>query len=269
MAPKLEIRRYTARDVADIDDREMASLGPQLFAIFSESYRGYSLDDFVANLIRRGPSARLMRLYGADGALCGFGVYSLERVRFDGREVLVFDAGSYIRPGYTGAAPLLMRELLSRSLLVRLRHPLTPLHCVMTCASPVSYRLFARNVACVYPHRALPRSEASRELAFRVRTNAGDTCVDRENSIFAYASDVQLVDPDRIASSSSVAGDPDVAYYLKVNPDYLRGNDLAVHLPLTLANIVASAVPPLRGPYRAILTRQASGRFRGAVSADA
>lgn len=64
----------------------------------------------MASLVHRGPLAKLLLLEGPDKELAGFGVYALQEVSIEGREHLVFDAGSYTRSGYTGSQRVLNRK---------------------------------------------------------------------------------------------------------------------------------------------------------------
>jgi GNAT superfamily N-acetyltransferase len=139
----------------------------------------------------------------------------------------------------------------------RLRSPTTPLYWFATMASPAGYLAMARHFGERWPRRGVETPEAERALLEQLVAWAGFSRTERVNGCLRIVDDFGVSearqDPDRWDRS-----DPDVRFFLSVNPDYRSGTLLPCLCRLGLVPVASALVRRLRhhahvamgGPHR-------------------
>lgn len=156
---------------------------------------------------------------------------------------VLYNAWSAIDPSFRGGN-IIQRAGMRMFLDYRLRHPFRPVYFAMMSSTYKSYLLMTRNFAECFPHRESTFRERERSICnIALRRIAGDDWdpdagVVRRHGALRYKEGVVADDGDH--------GDPDVAFYAKMNPGQHEGDSLACIAPLTTSNWARMGVKAAR-----------------------
>lgn len=221
-----------------------ATLGPLLYDIFCESYGALSMETVCDEIIFR-PGARIPLFVDERGVVVGFGSVRVVPFEVDGRTVGIVEAGVYIRRGFSAGAQAIRWGLLE-PLRFKLLNPFTPLYYVMEALTPVSYRRGRRTLNTVWPNpeQELPpeaQSLLSAVLRARGLKNSG-----AHPAVARYPDPASHQNAGHVRHSNTLADDPDVNFYLKLNPNFAQGDILCTVSPFTLRELALSYLRSLR-----------------------
>jgi len=241
------VKRIRLVRVRDLSPSERETLGPALAAIVRQSFK--TTDDFIVQegVIFRGENATLRLFYGDDDRLLGF--QSFEFVNFDvgGRTHTVVDAGAYMVPGVKGIGRSILRFSLSQVVKFKLRHPSASLCYVGEVTSPVPYRR-AMALPLVYPRRGSDIPSWTTDLVSQVMRVRGMLQVGNDPWRVSLPERVPIRRDEAIAhvAERDGANDPDVAYFVRRNPDYRAGDWLVMYVGYDWKHLCATALPFLK-----------------------
>jgi len=129
-------------------------------------------------------------------------------------------------------------------LLERARAPLTPLYWLSLSASPSAYLQMARNFVTFWPRPDCPMPAPARAILDEALASLGASRIEEVSSCLRLRDDFGVSDRDQHPSRWD-RGDPDVDFFLRVNPDYMRGSDLACLCELSFARLAESVLRQL------------------------
>lgn len=133
----------------------------------------------------------------------------------------------------------------------RLRAPLRPVFWLALAASPAGYLQMAHSYETCWPRRGHAAPKEIVALLDDLAVHLKAPRVERVAGCHRLPDDFGVSDPTQEASRWD-RSDPDVDFFLRVNPDYRRGSDLMCIAPLSIANVVRSL---LRSTARAAARR--------------
>lgn len=127
----------------------------------------------------------------------------------------------------------------------RTRAPLTPLYWMIFAASPAGFLQMARNFDTYWPKPGAPMPAAERDVLRQALAYLGIDKVEELDGCFRLPDDFGVTDPTQ-APHRWDRSDPEVDFFLRVNPDYQRGSDLACLCPLSIVPLGAAIARQLR-----------------------
>lgn len=118
----------------------------------------------------------------------------------------------------------------------RARRPLREVLWLSLAASPAGYLQMARSHARCWPRAGEPVPPAVGALLAELASRLGASTVERVDGCIRLPDDFGVSDPAQ-APARWERTDPDVDFFLRVNPDYQRGSDLMCLAPLSAVAI--------------------------------
>lgn len=210
------IMRSEYLQVGSLDPAQRAALVDRLYAVYSETVRGATRDEFESQVFGT-PEVRLALFYAVRDELAGFSYSGIERVGHAGRTHAVFSAGGFFRPGYHGGVLSLFFGL-GQALRFKIREPRSPLGYLTRSSTPAVYRLVASMIPRIYPSR---RHQTPAEVEALVRAiSVRRRYVPVGEGPWVVRSEAAPRDPSRLRR---LERDPDVRFYVELNPRFAEG----------------------------------------------
>ncbi|SON59811.1 hypothetical protein MSIMFI_01298 [Mycobacterium simulans] len=240
--PPLQLRRIVRSETlrpASLAPEQRSALFDRLHAVYSETTLGLTRDQ-LENVLFSADDLRLTLYYGAYGEFAGFTSIGIQCVEHEGKTVATFSPGGFLRRGYhAGVSGILFG--LREALRFKLRQPHMPLGCLVRTSSPVVYRLFARTMPRVYPNR-MCRTPPDVEALVRA-ISAGRHYTPVGESPWVVTSVAIPRDGSRMRLLDD---DPDVRFFLQLNPRFTEGEALLFWVPLNAATIAGGLYRQVR-----------------------
>lgn len=193
---------------------------------------------------------------GRDGAgeIVATTAVRLLQVRDAGRAaIVIYTAMVAVDPAHRRCG-LIQQMGLRSFLLARARTPFRPIYWLSLSASPAAYMQMARNFATFWPRRDQPMPAFARAVLDQALGSLGITAIEQVEGCYRLPDEFgvsdRAQDPSRWDRS-----DADVDFFLRVNPGYQRGSDLACLCPLGLGRLVAGAIRQALRPASALLAK--------------
>lgn len=209
---------------------ERQALADQLYEVYSETVHGFTRDELADEVLGRN-DVGVALFYGAKGELAGFAYAGIERIEHAGRQSAVFCASVYCRLGYRGGAPSSLFGL-REALRFKLREPRTPLAYLTRCASPAVYRRIASTMPRVYPSLRHQTPDDVEALVRKLSVRRNYVVVGEDPWIVR-----SVATPNDLSRLSRIEGDPQVRFFVELNPHFAEGSSLLTWTPLDAANI--------------------------------
>ncbi|MGV0746558.1 hypothetical protein [Mycolicibacter minnesotensis] len=209
---------------------ERQTLADQLYDVYRETVHGLTRDELADEVLGRN-DVRVALFYGAKRELAGFSYVGIERIEHTTRQYAVFCASVYCRLGYRGGVPASLFGL-REALRFKLHQPRTPLAYLTRCASPAVYRLIASTMPRVYPSFRHQTPDYVEALVRRLSARRNYIAVDGDPWIVR-----SVATPNDLSRLSRIEGDPQVRFFVELNPRFAEGSSLLTWTPLDAANI--------------------------------
>jgi len=226
-------------EVDGLDADARADLGPILYDIFSSSYGGLDLATVSDEIVFR-PGGRLYIFTDALGLIVGFVCSAHKIFKRGGTTHAIWTGGAYFRHHVRGGAAS-MAVGLRQPLAYKLRHPTHHVAMMFEALHPASYRMNSRLFPTVWPNRHRDTPAAVTRLVERLIEGRG-LLRGEHPFVVRYPDAATHRRPYAVAASSTLGDDPDVAHYLKLNPQYTEGGILCTYVPFTLVNITTAII---------------------------
>lgn len=238
-------------DPAALAPENRQALTKKLYALHERIFSGVSLADFEHKVISP-PSerTRIQLLQNARGEWVGYEALHRYRFRLSGRELIIFRAQAGILKPYRGQGSSFHFGL-RQTLGYKLCHPAARTFLLFTLVHPSSYHLLAQHCHELYPHPLHPTPPPIRALIHDLAA-----AFDEPRPPLADTPEIRQVgwitrdDEDDTAFWQN-STQPDVRYFLRVNPGYGLGHGLLTLVPVTWKNLLLSALLRLRQPDQA------------------
>jgi len=174
------------------------------------------------------------------GRLVGFNIFRLFENVIDGKIVATFRAAVGILPEYRGRNSILSFAF-AQAIAYKLRHPLRKLNFICLAIHPSSYNLMSR-----YAHEVWPRHEQETPAeTYRFMKNvfaAGGMTFADDQDDYVISTGKFTIQDDAETRFWATCDKPQVQYYLRLNPNYVKGDALSCMIPLTAVNILVSGM---------------------------
>ncbi|MFT3770502.1 MAG: hypothetical protein QM820_34165 [Minicystis sp.] len=241
--PITQTRRLVLGELPSAERRDLCARAYALYAAYKTGVdratfeRAFFADD----------RARVATFHGKDGAFAGFAAASLHRVTHEGKEHAVYSALLFIDARYKGTREASLFALVE-ALKFKLREPLTPLAYMGVTTSPASYRMFSVTMPAFYPMRGVPVPPRIDSLVRAAARARGLSFIDGDRWLVRGMGAPRH--PERLRTSRTLRGNPDVDFYLEQNPQFEDGTALLLWVPLTLRNVCGALVRRVFGQER-------------------
>ena len=197
-----------------------------LWQLYSDHYDNVTRDAFEADLANK--QSVFVGFDSGSGAVKGFSTAALYRHRCEGQTVGVYFSGdTVVHPDYWGQKAL--HKAVLRALLAwKVRHPLTRLYWFLICSGYRTYLTMVRTFPEHWPHheRGLPPRErrmidslARARFGAAWRPEQGVVRIEGPQAVVK-----RLVAP----VTAQVRSLPEVQFFMRANPGYERGDELAM-----------------------------------------
>ncbi|MDB4929012.1 MAG: hypothetical protein JWM10_1496 [Myxococcaceae bacterium] len=186
------------------------------------------------------------------GPLLAFIAVKLVEIDWEGQtHGVIYNVWSAIDGNHRGTN-LMQRVGFRVFLRYRLRHPLRPVHFMMTSSTYKSYLLMARNYSEYWPNRRAPTPPRERAMMDSAVAAAGLSSWDPERGVLERFGALRYL--EGVVADDGEQGDPDIAFYARANPGQPEGDSLGCLAPLSLNNWAYMAY---RGVRRTLRPRRA------------
>lgn len=214
--------------------RRRGELAGELYDIYSETLHGYTPAAFD-ELVFGAPRVRLALFYGARDELAGFAFAAIDRIEHGGRMHAVMGGGGFFRSHYRGG-PSASLFILGQGIRVRLREPHTPL----AYLTRATYRRLAVTMPTIYPSRRR-RTPGDVDALVRALSPRRHYIPVNENPWVVRSAAPH--DPSRLRRLDH---DPDVRFYLDLNPGFAQGESLLVWVRADMADLASGFARAMR-----------------------
>lgn len=206
-----------------------------IWAIVAKALRT-SREDFERGLFKMDE----VWLYERAGVIQGVGGVRLFFPTWRGRtHGVIFTGRVYLDPSVRGNS--LLQRIGVRYYLQRLRaNPFQPVYWMFGSGSYKSYLLLPRNFRTYWPRPNTEVPARERTLLEAVSQSLGNPLYNPQTGIMSHPELVYL--DGHIGLNPADLHDPDVAFYARINPGQVHGDDVMCLCPLTPANWVSCLV---------------------------
>jgi hypothetical protein len=222
-----------------LEPTQRLALLDRLYAVYNDTLHGYSLDEFE-HLVFGADDVRFALFYGTGDELAGFSFAGIDRIDHAGRTYAVMGGGGFFRSRYRGGA-LASLFMLGQALRVRAQEPQTPLAYLTRATTPAAYRRLAATMPRIYPSRERQTPAYVDALVRTMSARRQYVAVDGNPWLVRSAA------PHDPARLRSLDRDPDVQFYLELNPAFAEGNSVLVWTCGDAADLASGFARALRG----------------------
>lgn len=214
------------------------ALADELYNIYSETLHGHTPEE-IDDLIFGAARVRLALFYGARGELAGCAFAAIDRIEHAGRTHAVLGGGGFFRSHYRGG-PSASLFFLGQGIRARLREPHVPLAYLTRASTPAAYRRLAVTMPTIYPSRRR-QTPVNVETLVRALSPRRHYVQVSENPWVVRSAAPH--DPSRL---QRLEHDPDVRFYLDLNPRFAQGESLLVWVRADMADLASGFARALR-----------------------
>ncbi|MFT7520439.1 MAG: CRP-like cAMP-binding protein [Kiritimatiellia bacterium] len=194
----------------------------------------------------------LMLLRDASGRAVGFNYVSVFEVPVDGQLVGVFRSAATILPEHRGQGSTFAHAL-TMAVRYKVRHPDRRTVVMLRMLGPTAYLVMKRYAREIWPRRDAPTPPA---VLAQMRLFADAFGFElSEQTPYVSPSDMRPRHSADEVKAWERSTNPDLQYFLQVNPDYREGQCLVGLVPLTVGNLTTGAWRQLRRQLRRPGTR--------------
>lgn len=205
-----------------------------MLALMDTHFEGLRPEAFHRDLAEK---QWVILLKEASGRLAGFTTVQTFTLELGGtRQHVLFSGDTIVDPAYWNQ-PLLAGAF--GHLLLKVLEDHAPLHWFLITKGYRTYRFLPLNFKVFHPRFDQPTDGATQALLDAVARAKFGAAYDAEAGIVRAGSGKEHLRPALCAVPEGRAGDAHVRYFLRRNPDFARGDELACLAPLTRENITA------------------------------
>lgn len=238
-APRRPLTRMRRVILGTLEEAERESIIDQSYAIFGKYFAAPDRESF-RRVAMPSPERRVALLQTAEGVVGGFVSTGIELRDIDGRTYAAVSASVFVLPDYragTFAAAFILTEVLR----FVLRNPRMPIGYLGYVLGPTTYQRFASFFRRTYPSRRAAFSPEEERVLRAFLEGRGHTL----GAGPPWVVDLGFRPLGTATITPERASDPDIRYFLGLNPRYVDGYALAVWIPIdwtTLAEAVRGLV---------------------------
>jgi hypothetical protein len=229
-----------------------------MWHLYDEHYDNVHRSVFEADLLEK--SSVFLARDAVSGTLVGFSTAMVYRHRYRGRDVGVYFSGdTVLRPAYWGQRAL-HQAVFTMLLRWKLGHPFTPLYWHLICSGYRTYLAMVRNFPTHWPNhlRTTPPWEA--RLIDSICRERFGVAWKPDSGVISFEGAQPVVKTTVAPLTPEVMALPEVAFFARMNPGLLAGDELAMIGRVDIAavrSMVARALLPRRRQSRTATSRNA------------
>ncbi|APR79776.1 Hypothetical protein A7982_05123 [Minicystis rosea] len=159
--------------------------------------------------------------------------------RLHGREVTVIYTSVVAVDHAYRRLGLIARMGMKSFFIERMRAPLRPIYWLALAGSPAGYLQMTRNFETFWPRAGVEMPDGARTVLEQSLSALGITDINRVEGSYVLTDDFGVLDKDQDPEHWDRSA-ADVDFFLRVNPEYRRGFDLACLCPLELTTLGTS-----------------------------
>lgn len=230
------------QDLAESDRKQLSS---DLFHLSKGIFGNITLEEVEHYVTYSGAERTyLMKYFNQKNDLVGFFALHMFKKQICGKHSIIFRAQTGLLHNYRRSKANMYFSLF-KVIKYRLKYPFRKVYCFITTLSPSMYCVMAKHVVTIYPKyngkisetEAKSIDELMRQYEFK-----------KDPSGNKWISPVGLT---TIASQEEIdfwknSNDPHIQHYLKLNPDFQKGNGLITLIPFSWSNIIRSSFKVLK-----------------------
>lgn len=204
-----------------------------MWKLYSDHYANVSRPDFERDLAEK--TSVFLGRDGGSGEIVGFSTALFYTHRYRGRKIGIYFSGdTIIHPTYWGQGAL-HRTVFLRLLRWRLLHPATPLYWYLICSGYRTYLTLVRNFPHHWPdhERATPAWEVG--LIDSISRTRYPQAWKPEVGVISLGDLQPIVKPCVAPFTPAILELPEVEFFVRRNPGYTRGDELAMIAKVDLA----------------------------------
>jgi hypothetical protein len=197
-----------------------------MWELYSEYYENVERETFDCDLAEKG--SVFVATDSGSGDLVGFSTTLFYRHEYDRTAVDIYFSGdTIIRPEYWGQSAL-HRSVTGALLRRKLRHPFTPLYWHLICSGYRTYLTLVRNFPRHWPHHGRETPEWEAGLIDSIcRARYGEDWK-AEDGVVRFGPEQPVLKAGVAPLTDRVIAMPEVRFFLRINPGYLEGDELAM-----------------------------------------
>ena len=193
-----------------------------MFALLDEHYAGVSFAQFEEDLSEKD---HVFTFWCGD-ELAGFSTIMRRRLPELSRAVFLFSGDTVIDKRFWGTQ-FLQVAFGEYVLLTKLKNPTRPVYWMLISKGYKTYMMMRRNYPYSFPRPTGPTPPDIQDVLERFYAGKFPGSFDRASGIIRLAEGTSFVKDAMAAPPEESNGDPDVAHFLKLNPGYGCGDELA------------------------------------------
>jgi hypothetical protein len=204
-----------------------------MWELYSAHYANVNRPDFERDLAEK--TSVFLGRDGGSGEVVGFSTALFCTHRYRGRKVGIYFSGdTIIHPSYWGQGAL-HRTVFLQLVRWRLRHPGTPLYWYLICSGYRTYLTLVRNFPHHWPHheRDTPAWEAG--LIDSISGTRYPQAWNPEAGVISFGEVQPIVKASVAPFTPAILELPEVKFFVQANPEYARGDELAMIAKVDLA----------------------------------
>lgn len=208
-----------------------------MFALMVRYYDGVTREQFEADLDGK---QHLIRMFDADGGLCGFSTIQLIPFDYEGRPTLtVFSGDTVIDRACWGQKALqkAFGQFLLRLLITRRER----LYWFLISKGFKTY-LYMRHNLTSYPNHAQPTPPEFQALLDHMAGLKYPEHYDPQRGVIEFPGETCVVKDAHDCLVATDLEDPDIRFFVERNPGYVRGDELCCLARVTVREVVWSAL---------------------------
>ena len=213
----------------------------RLYTVHQAIFTGVSMQQFSRYLTRADAARTRVQIYRSErGALVGYCAVHLFEMQRDKQVLGIFRAEAGLLAGYRGTGVTLWFGA-KEALRYKALHPFRTVALFAMPVHPSSYHLFSKYFWRCYPYPGRRIPERWLAILLDLARSSGVEAADPSDPMVRRVGWI-TVESEADAAGWRASGHKDVQFYLSRNPDYARGNGLAMIAPLSAGNFIVSLI---------------------------
>jgi hypothetical protein len=224
----------------------------RMFALMQNYYDGVDVESFESDLSRK----EKVILLKAQGVVQGFSTLVSVQARVNGRNVYgIFSGDTVVEKQYWGQS-VLGRAFLRRLFLEKLKRPFTPLYWLLLSKGYKTYLMMANNFAEHYPRVEKSAPPDRQAIAHAFYKKLFPEWYDASTGLITFPREsCRLKQGVAEISDTLIETNPRVAFFVRANPEWAAGVELACLAKMTLSMPLRYALKKTAGAYRTTRSR--------------
>lgn len=199
-----------------------------MYAVFEQYYANTKYHVFAADLGQKDSVILFTESRPGSDKIVGFSTLARSRLRLlDGREaILLFSGDTVLQREYWGSR-ILQLAFFREIVRAKFSSPLTPVYWMLISKGFKTFAMMRRNFAQSYPNPAVATPPIVQDVLQQYYGTKYGAAYNPATDLILLHDDLAPVKGDLAKPTAAALADPEIAFFLKKNPGYSRGDELA------------------------------------------